>query len=315
MYFFYIDESGSRDPSAGTADRPKDHIYVLLAVGLYERQWRPFELELSRLKLELAHYLHREGSARFGLADCEIKSSWLRHAPSRSRHSPFLAALRADDMGRLVDAYYGQLDARNAVVLASVIDKRELRADTTHEVMHRWAYELLLERIEHFMRQYHHRHQALIVMDDTNIQLNQFIAMEHAALLRRGNPNMLFPHIVEYPFFTRSELSNGVQLADLLAYNVYRAFRDEDLDYPYFRSVLAWSKRQRERSDRRRLFHARSAWLGRRRTRCAATAKRRAGFGALPKIYRRRDTGSLAGLKVWPETSPLVDLPLRAARE
>ena len=44
MYFFYIDESGNRDPSLGTADRPKDHIYVLLAVGLYERQWRPFEL-------------------------------------------------------------------------------------------------------------------------------------------------------------------------------------------------------------------------------------------------------------------------------
>ncbi len=229
-------------------------------------------MELSRLKLELAHYLHRDGSARFGLADCEIKSSWLRHAPSRARHSPFLAALHPDDMSRLVDAYYNQLDSRNAVVIASVIDKRQLRADTTHEVMHRWAYELLLERIEHFMRQYHRRHQALIVMDDTSIQLNQFIAMEHAALLRRGNPNMQFPHIVEYPFFTRSELSNGVQLADLLAYNVYRRFRDDNPDYPYFRIVL-------------------------------------------PKIYRRRDTGALAGLKVWPETSPLVDLPLRTERD
>ena len=269
MYFFYVDESGNRDPSSGTSIRPKDHIYVLLAVGLYERQWRPFELEISRLKLELAHYLHRDGNPRFGLADCEVKSSWLRHTPSRSRYSPFLAALHADDMGRLVEAYYDQLDTRNAVILASIIDKRELRADTTHEVMHRWAYELLLERIEHYMRQYHHRHQALIVMDDTNTQLNQFIAMEHAALLRRGNPNMLFPHIVEYPFFTRSELSNGVQLADLLAYNVYRAFRDEDPDYPYFRTIL-------------------------------------------PKVYRRRDTGTLAGLKVWPETSPLVDLPLEA---
>ena len=49
MYFFYIDESGSRDPPPGTADRPKDHIHVLLAVGLYERQWRPFELEVRFL--------------------------------------------------------------------------------------------------------------------------------------------------------------------------------------------------------------------------------------------------------------------------
>ena len=36
MYFFYFDESGSRDPSAGTVEKPKDHLYVLLAVGMYE---------------------------------------------------------------------------------------------------------------------------------------------------------------------------------------------------------------------------------------------------------------------------------------
>ena len=106
------------------------------------------------------------------------------------------------------------------------------------------------------------------LVDDTNIQLNRFIAMEHAALLRRGNPNMFFPHIVEYPFFTRSELSNGVQLADLLAYNVYRAFRDEDPNYPYFRSILS-------------------------------------------HFYRRRDTAALSGIKIWPETSPLVDFAER----
>ena len=44
--------------------------------------------------------------------------------------------------------------------------------------------------------------------------------------------------IVECPFFTRSELSNGVQLTDLLAYNVYRAFKFEDFCYPYFEKVL-----------------------------------------------------------------------------
>ncbi len=48
---------------------------------------------------------------------------------------------------------------------------------------------------------------------------------------------------------------------------------------------LAWNKRRRERSDRRRLFHARSAWLGRRRRRRAAAAKRRTGFGALLAVW------------------------------
>ncbi len=64
------------------------------------------------------------------------------------------------------------------------------------------------------------------------------VGMKHARFQRAGNRNMEFPAIVEYPFFTRSELSNGVQLADLLAYSVYRAFRHEDFGYPYFERVL-----------------------------------------------------------------------------
>jgi len=46
--------------------------------------------------------------------------------------------------------------------------------------------------------------------------------------------------------FARSELSNGVQLADLLAYSVYRAFKDEDFNYPYFERLLPNFYRRRE---------------------------------------------------------------------
>jgi hypothetical protein len=75
MYFFYFDESGSRDPSVGTAEKPKDHLYVLLAVGMFERKWRPFERAISNVKLELADYLRRNGKGAFDLAACEIKSN------------------------------------------------------------------------------------------------------------------------------------------------------------------------------------------------------------------------------------------------
>lgn len=238
MYFFYFDESGSRDPSTGTPEQPKSHLYVLLAVGMFERQWKHFDREISGLKLQLAERLAREGNGEYELADCEIKSNWIRQRIARARHSRFLDSLNDDDVERLVGTYYKQVNARKTVLLASVIDKRELYADTTQDTLHKLAYEFLLERIEHFMREYHRRHQALIIMDDTSKQLNRAISMQHAQLQRRGNVNMYFRHIIEYPFFTRSELSNGVQLADLLAYNVYRAFRDEDLGYGYFRDML-----------------------------------------------------------------------------
>lgn len=159
MYFFYFDESGSRDPSPGTAEQPKDHLYVLLAVGMFERKWHGFERAISHLKLELIHFLRRSGKGEFNLADCEVKSNWIRSGRARAKESPFLEALPTQDLERLNATYLG---------------------------------------------------------------------------------------IVEYPFFTRSELSNGVQLADLLAYNVYRAFKDENLQYPYFDMQLPCFYRRRQ---------------------------------------------------------------------
>ncbi len=124
--------------------------------------------------------------------------------------------------------------------MASVIDKRHLYPDTTVETLHQRAYEFLLERIQNYMSAYHYDQQALIIMDDMDKNLNRAVAMQHASYLRSGNWNTAFQNIVEYPFFTRSELSNGVQLADLLAYNVYRAFRYENMDYPYFMNMLPY---------------------------------------------------------------------------
>ena len=238
MYFFYIDESGSRDPSTGTPEKPKDHLYVLLAVGLFERQWRPFDQTIASVKLEFASRMHRKGMDCIDLADCEVKSNWLRNAKEREERSPFLHALTESDRERLVAVYFDQLAPRNAIVMAAVIDKRHLHDQLTHETLHKKAYEFLLERIENFMREHHPKHQALVVMADTSRQLNRAVAMKHAYFQRAGNQNLTFPHIVEYPFFSASELSAGVQLADLLAYNVYRAFRTEDLDYPYFDMLI-----------------------------------------------------------------------------
>ena len=247
MYFFYFDESGNRDPSVGTSSAPKDHIYVLLAVGMYEGQWRHFETAVSGLKLELTRALLRAGERAFDLADCEVKSTWARIPSVRADKSPFLNALSAEDLTRLTEEFYSQVRARHMVVMASVIDKRYLHDYVTHEILHKKAYEFMLERIQHYMREYHPRHRALIVMDDTDKSLNRAVAMKHAWFQRAGNQNMTFPAIVEYPFFTRSELSNGIQLADLLAYNVYRAFKTEEFDYPFFQAMLPAIYRRRDR--------------------------------------------------------------------
>ena len=105
MYFFYFDESGSRDPKAvetfadGTQS-PKEHIYSLTAVGLFEGRWRRFDREIANLKLELSDHLNRTRKERLDLADCEVKSNWIRNpkergANSRSRSTAFLQWCRS----------------------------------------------------------------------------------------------------------------------------------------------------------------------------------------------------------------------------
>jgi hypothetical protein len=251
MYFFYFDESGNRDPDVGGNGAPdKDNIYVLLAVGIWEGKWNLFDRSIAHVKLELADYLRRDGKGLFELADCEVKSNWIRNAKVRAEKSPFLFNLDGSDRERLVGTFFEQLERSRATVFAVVVDKRHLFEYMTGETLHKKAYELILERIEHFMAEFHPKHNALVVMDDTSKQLNRAVAMKHAFFQRTGNQNVHFRHIIEYPFFTRSELSNGVQLADLCAYNVYRAFKCRDFTYPYFEYLLPYIYR---RSNQERL--------------------------------------------------------------
>lgn len=243
MYFFYIDESGTRDPqvsakkSDGTA-YAKEHLYVLTAVSLFERNWKAFDREIANLKLELADGLYRKKRLKFDLADCEVKSTWLRIPKEREKRSPFLAALSEASRKRITDLFYEQLRARRMAILSVVIDKRKLHNHVNQHILHKKAYELLLERIEHYLREFHPKHQGLIVMDDTDKTINRTLSMKHAFFQREGGQCIEFRHIVEYPFFTDSKLSNGVQLADLCGYNVYRAFRNLDYRYSFFWDML-----------------------------------------------------------------------------
>lgn len=81
----------------------------------------------------------------------------------------------------------------------------------------------------------------MLITDDTGKERNRSLAMKHAFIQSEGtSAGTWLKHIAEMPLFVRSELSNGVQLADLLAYNIYRCFRDRDVDYPFFARIAPY---------------------------------------------------------------------------
>jgi uncharacterized protein DUF3800 len=127
-----------------------------------------------------------------------------------------------------------------------VIDKRKLKDFFNTEKMLRKAYELLLERIQNCLAEYHSTHLGMIVADDNGREFNQSLSMKHCYFQSAGTTSGLrLKNIVETPFFVPDELSNGVQLADLCAYNVYRAFKYKNPDYEYFQKMLPWFYRSR----------------------------------------------------------------------
>lgn len=245
MYLFYFDECGTRDPNPRIQKRGdvtvSDHIYVLTAVSLFERYWPAFDQELSDMKLKLRSKLYREKKVELAtLADCEVKSTNLRvpKEAGQKGYSPFMHNLDPAERTMITELFLSQIEKHTMRIFSVIVDKRKLRDHMDHEKLHKKAYELVLERIEHYLWEYHRKHSGIIVMDDTQKQLNHSVAMKHAFFQREGNKNVRFKHILEYPFFTDSRLSNGVQLADLCSYNIYRAFRNEEFDYPYFQRLL-----------------------------------------------------------------------------
>jgi hypothetical protein len=233
MYFFYLDESGERNPAVR-----RDEPFVMLALGLHEYQWRRFEATLNGRKLLLIQNVYDRTGIRLDLADAELHSVDIRIPERRALH-PFLKHLTDTELRALVDLYYTQLESRHFTVMAIVIDKACLLDYMDREKVVRKVYELLLERGESFIGNEHPNQQAIFVLDNTSKEMNRSIAMKHAYFQRsQTSAGIRLKHVVEMPFFVESYLSNGVQLADLCAYNVYRTFLSENEQYLHFQKLL-----------------------------------------------------------------------------
>jgi hypothetical protein len=178
------------------------------------------------------------------LADCEIKSNWIRLPAERAKHS-FLHNITDNELVALTNLFYQQLAHHKMTILSVIVDKRHLHDYMDQAKLHRKAWELLLQLVERFMRGRHAKHQALMVTDEVGVHQNRSLAMKHAYIMDQGTSDGTWlQHICEMPLFVRSELSNGVQLADLCSYNIYRAFKTGDLTYPFFQRIapFIWSR-------------------------------------------------------------------------
>lgn len=246
MYFFYLDESGNRNPTAKF-----EEPFVVVSLAVHEFQWRRLERNINARKLRLIDNVHDRTALEFELADVEVKANTLRIAAERAKH-PFFQHLTDGELKSLTDTMYEQLQLCHVWIHAIIIDKKCIHDYFDTEKLSKKTYELILERTENFISAEHPKQNSILVLDNTTQQLDRSIALKHSFFQRSGTTSGLrLKHIVELPMFVDSRLSNGVQLADLCVYNIFRAFRDCNEKYPYFQKILPFVYKNTKTDSRR----------------------------------------------------------------
>jgi hypothetical protein len=224
-FTIYIDDSGEKEYGQRTS-----RYFVYAGVIVAAAEENRVNRELAALK-----------AGTFGTADVELKSNWLRIPRERERRylQPF--GVTSAQVAEFVDALYGYLGLSPISLLAAVIDKVEMTSRYTHP----WypsatSYQFLLQRYEkHLAGQDGVGQVTIDNMEGASPKSNQWrdLLRTHHARLKKDGCNITklrFDHVAPTIRFGDSKRFHLLQVADLVAYNVFRQFRDygENWDDP-----------------------------------------------------------------------------------
>jgi hypothetical protein len=210
MYLMYADESGSLGD-------PTERYFVLAGVSVFERE---------------PHWLERDLEAiakRFDANEpetVELHGSPMRAGKGRWRHFP-----KADREQAIVDALSHGVCQRHpgqVRLFAAVLEKRNFAGQDIAQV----AFEQLSSRFDQFLGRLHQKgntQRGLILFDKSSTEKRiQTLAKEFKTA---GHSFGKTRNYAEVPVFIDSEASRLIQLADLVAYAIFRKFEFNDGKY------------------------------------------------------------------------------------
>ena len=205
MYLLYADESGS------THD-PNQRHFVLAGFCLFERQGYWLANELDTI------------AARFNPAD--PASVELHGSPMAGGKGMWRRHLRADRDAAIEDALhvFNKSHGSNRL-FASVIDKASVSPRDPVEV----AFEQLASRFDQYLMRLHKNNdtqRGIIIFDKTTYESSiQALASDFRTIGHRWG---IIRNFSEVPLFLDSKASRLIQLADILAYAIFRRFEKGD---------------------------------------------------------------------------------------
>ena len=220
-YLVYADESGQREYG------PKTDPYFVVAGVLLDATEAPhLEDEVRGLKRTF-----------WGAPDAELKSNWIRQPHERDKHYTVPLGVGVKEIDELLTALYRWLHRVPVTVLAGVVDKplMKLRYTAPHYAGG-VAYTMMLQRYQKYLSK--HSATGSVIFDDPSgkspggFAWRDLLQKQHSSLKKSGCPytHTEFPDVGALSF-TNSAHSPFVQIADLVAYNIFRQFRDHGSVY------------------------------------------------------------------------------------
>lgn len=207
MFLLYADESGT----PGGADQ--EH-FILAGVTVFERKAHWLSLELDKI------------AARFNPQD--PNSVELHGAPMLAGRKFWRKFPKEDRLNAIKDAL-SLIDGRHYKIIASVVRKGAISPeDPVH-----FTFQQLITRFDHFLAREHFQfkntQRGLVVFDKSSKEAPiQALATEFKV---DGHKWGNLRNMAEVPVFVDSEATRLIQLADLVAYALFRKFEKNDTQF------------------------------------------------------------------------------------
>lgn len=206
MHLLYLDESGH-------ADDPKTKFFVLAGFSVFERtgHWLDSRLTPIAQRFDAAH---PENIELHGSPMRAGRGYWHK-VPRKEREQAIT------DVLSFLGAQHLQLK-----VFASVIEKSLLPAD---QILTKSFENVACQFDQYLANIYHARRQpqrGLVIFDKTSYEY-KLQALSHV-FKHKGHSTGKLRNFAEVPLFLDSKASRLIQMADMIAYSVFRHFESGD---------------------------------------------------------------------------------------
>ncbi len=209
MYFAFIDESGTK------SQNDKDNlVYTYCALLTQEHHWKFLHNETVKLKQKIWQMVKEADDDDnppddFKLHMKDITGRRKHFEPIKDDESLFLA---------ICNQLYGLISRLWGKIICLIIIKEEFYKEY-EKGLDKWAFELLVERVNRFVIE--REECALLVIDPVDSETDKERRKEIEVFMKKGTGHGWeeYPeNVIETPFIVKSNIHSGVQLVDAIAF-------------------------------------------------------------------------------------------------